>query len=115
MTAPGSASIRADKLGVLITAIIAYGVVAAPFVTFRANRIVPGQGRTILEALPAWASLLLLSIIVAAGIVALVRTPVLARLGASIAALIALVVFIGVTRVGETIYSVFWGGIGQAV
>ena len=96
MTAPGSASIRADKLGVLITAITAYGVVAAPFVTFRANRIVPGQGRTILEALPAWASVLLLSIILAAGIIALLRTPVLARLGASMAALVTLAVLVGV-------------------
>jgi osmoprotectant transport system permease protein len=96
MTAPGSASIRADKLGVLIAAIIAYGVACAPFATFRANRIVPGQGRTILEALPGWASLPLLAIIVAAGIVALLRTPALARLGASMAALVALAVLVGV-------------------
>jgi osmoprotectant transport system permease protein len=89
-------SLRADKLGVVIAAILAYGAAVAPFATFRENRIVPGEGRTILEALPAWASLLLLSIIAAAGIVALLRTPALARLGAAVVALVALAVLVGI-------------------
>jgi osmoprotectant transport system permease protein len=89
-------SIRADKLGVLIALILAYGAASAPFATFRANRIVPGEGRTILEALPAWASILALSIIAAAGLIALLRTPALARLGAAVAALIALTALIGI-------------------
>ena len=88
-------SIRADKLGVLIALILAYGAASAPFATFRANRIVPGEGRTILEALPAWASILALSIIAAAGLIALLRTPALARLGAAVAALIALTALVG--------------------
>jgi osmoprotectant transport system permease protein len=89
-------SIRADKLGVVIAAILSYGAVFAPFATIRANRIVPGEGRTILEALPAWTGMLLLAVIAAAGIVALLKTPVLARLGAAIAALIALTVLLGI-------------------
>jgi len=89
-------SIRADKLGVVITAILSYGVAFAPFATFRANRIVPGEGRTILEAMPAWASVLLLLIIAVAGIVALLRTPALARLGTAVAALVALAVLVGI-------------------
>jgi osmoprotectant transport system permease protein len=95
-------SIRADKLGVVIAAILTYGAVFAPFATIRANRIVPGEGRTILEALPAWTGILLLAILAAAGIVALLKTPVLARLGAAIAALIALTVLLGVAALHVT-------------
>ena len=85
-----------DKLGVVIAAIAADGAALAPFATFRANRIVPGEGRAILEALPAWASTLLLLVIALATIVALLRTPALARLGAAVAALVALAVLVGV-------------------
>ena len=88
-------TIRIDKLGVVIAAIIAYGVAVAPFATLRENRIVPGEGRTIIEALPAWAGFLLLSIVAVAGIVALLRTPALVRLSAAVAALTALTVLIG--------------------
>ena len=45
-------TLRFDKLGVVIAAIVAYAAFAAPFATFRANRIVPGQARSIIEALP---------------------------------------------------------------
>jgi len=89
-------SIRADKLGVVIAAIVAYGVAQAPFATFRANRIVPGEGRSVLEALPEWAGILLISVIAAAGIVALLRTPALVRLGAALTALGALTVLVGI-------------------
>lgn len=95
-------TIRADKLGVVIAAILAYGAAVAPFATVRANRIVPGEGRTILEALPSWAGILLLSVITAAGVVALLKTPALARLGAAVAALIALTVLVGLAAVHLT-------------
>ncbi|RWL49174.1 MAG: ABC transporter permease [Mesorhizobium sp.] len=88
--------IRFDKLGVVIAAIVAYAALAAPFATFRANRIVPGQARPILEALPPTLGMLLLAIVIAAAIVALLRTPLILRLVASAAALIALAVLIGV-------------------
>ena len=95
-------SIRADKLGVVIAAILAYGAAVAPFATVRANRIVPGEGRTILEALPVWAGVLLLSVIAVAGIVALLRTPALARLGAAVAGLGAVAVLVGVAALHLT-------------
>jgi osmoprotectant transport system permease protein len=95
-------SVRADKLGVVIAAMLAYGAGAAPFATVRANRIVPGEGRTILEALPDWAGILLLSAIAAAGIVALLRTPALLRLSAAVVALAALAVLIGVAALHLT-------------
>ncbi|RUW61664.1 ABC transporter permease [Mesorhizobium sp. M7A.F.Ca.US.008.03.1.1] len=89
-------NIRFDKLGVVIAAISAYAAFAAPFATFRANRIVPGQARSILEALPATTGALLLAIIVVAALIALFKTPLVLRLAASVAALAALALLIGV-------------------
>ncbi|MBZ9885784.1 ABC transporter permease [Mesorhizobium sp. CA10] len=89
-------TIRLDKLGVVIAAIVAYAAFLAPFATFRANRIVPGQARSILEALPSMLGLLLLAIVTGAAIVALLRTPLLLRLIAGVVALVALSVLIGV-------------------
>jgi len=89
-------TIRFDKLGVVIAAIVAYAALAAPFATFRANRIVPGQARSILEALPPALGMLLLAIVIAAAVVALLRTPLILRLAASIIVLVALSVLIGV-------------------
>ncbi|GAA4111438.1 ABC transporter permease [Aminobacter aganoensis] len=87
--------IRFDKLGVVIAAIAGYGAFLAPFATFRANRIVAGEPRSVLEALPSPVGLVLLAILVAAGLVALFRTPLAARLGASALALAVLALLIG--------------------
>ncbi|RWN28227.1 MAG: ABC transporter permease [Mesorhizobium sp.] len=89
-------NIRFDKLGVVIATISAYAAFAAPFATFRANRIVPGQARSILEALPATTGTLLLAIIAAAALIALFKTPLVLRLAASVMALAALALLIGV-------------------
>ncbi|RUX75610.1 ABC transporter permease [Mesorhizobium sp. M7A.F.Ca.US.006.04.2.1] len=89
-------NIRFDKLGVVIAAISAYAAFAAPFATFRANRIVPGQARSILEALPATTGTLLLVMIVAAALIALFKTPLSLRLAAGVVALAALALLIGV-------------------
>jgi len=88
--------IRFDKLGVVIAAIVAYAAFAAPFATFRANRIVPGEARSILEALPAVLGPLLLTIVVVAALIALLKTPLFLRLAASVVALAALALLIGV-------------------
>lgn len=89
-------SIRFDKLGVVIAVIAAYGAFVAPFATFRANRIVPGEPRSILDALPSPLGLVLLGIVVAAGLIALFKTPLPARLAASIVALASLALLVGV-------------------
>ncbi|TPO13079.1 ABC transporter permease [Mesorhizobium sp. B1-1-5] len=89
-------TLRLDKLGVVIAAIVAYATFLAPFATFRANRIVPGQARSILEALPSMLGMLLLAIVIAVAIVALLRTPLVLRLIAGVLALVALSVLIGV-------------------
>lgn len=88
--------IRFDKLGVVIAAISAYAAFAAPFATFRANRIIPGEARSILESLPAAVGPLLMAIVVAAALIALLKTPLALRLAASVVALAALALLIGV-------------------
>ncbi|MER8782984.1 ABC transporter permease [Mesorhizobium sp. M0437] len=88
--------IRFDKLGVVIAAISAYAAFAAPFATFRANRIVPGEARSILESLPATVGPLLMAIVVAAALIALLKTPLVLRLAASVVALAALALLIGI-------------------
>jgi len=80
-------TLRFDKLGVVIAAIAAYAAFLAPFATFRANRIAPGQARSILEALPATAGPLLMAIVIVAALMALFRTPLMLRLAASVVAL----------------------------
>ncbi|MER9354390.1 ABC transporter permease [Mesorhizobium sp. M0514] len=89
-------TLRFDKLGMVIAAIVAYAAFLAPFATFRANRIVPGQARSMLEALPATIGPLLLAVVVVAAIVALLKTPLVLRLAASVVALAALAILIGV-------------------
>ncbi|RWE93291.1 ABC transporter permease [Mesorhizobium sp.] len=89
-------TVRFDKLGVVIAAIVAYAAFAAPFATFRANRIVPGEARSILDSLPAAVGPLLLAILFIAAIIALLKTPLVLRLAASVIALAALAILIGV-------------------
>jgi len=87
--------VRLDKLGVAIALIAGYAVAAAPFATFRANRIVAGEPQTLLAALPSWAGPTLLAVIAAAVLIGLFRTPSTLRLAASFAALAALLLLIG--------------------
>jgi osmoprotectant transport system permease protein len=89
-------TIRFDKLGVVIAAIVACAALLAPFATFRANRIVPGQARSIIEALPTPLGALLLAILIVGAIIALLKTPLILRLATSIVALVALTLLIGV-------------------
>jgi osmoprotectant transport system permease protein len=86
--------IALDKLGVLIAVI---GAVAAvlPFAAFRANRIVVGINTGIFEALPIWEAGLLSLALAAAILVALLKTPNLWRLAASLAILSFLFVAVG--------------------
>lgn len=86
---------RVDKLGVAIAAIAVAGALYAPFAVFRANRIVAGEPRSLLEAMPgAWAWLLL-GTVIAAAFMAVLRTPIRLRLGAALLVLVALVLAMG--------------------
>lgn len=86
---------KVDKLGVPIAALSLFAAFAAPFATFRANRIAGGEGRRLIEALPPAAAALLLAVVVAASLLALPKLRPGVRLAASAAALLTLAWTIG--------------------
>ncbi|WP_312410799.1 ABC transporter permease [Shinella sp.] len=88
---------RIDKLGVVIAALLAYGGFLAPFANFRANRIVPGEARWILEALPPGYGAALLAFIAVAIVLIVLKTPTLFRLLLGLVALLTLAVLIGLS------------------
>lgn len=99
--------LKLDRLGAVIALIAFYAAMFAPLATFRANRIVPGEARTVFAALPDWAAAALLLAVAAAAAVALLRSPPGARLAASLAGLAAPALLIGVaadhlTPAGDT-------------
>jgi len=83
-----------DKLGVLI-ALIAVAGALMPFAIFRANRIVLGEARSLIEALPAFASGFLIGITLVGVAAALVRVNIYGKLVVGFAVLATLFVFIG--------------------
>lgn len=88
---------RIDKLGVVIAALLAYGAFLAPFANFRANRIVPGEPRAILDALPPGLGMTLLAFVAVALVLIVLKTPTLLRLVLGLAALAVLAVLIGLS------------------
>ncbi|MFI4914861.1 MAG: hypothetical protein ACHQAR_06695, partial [Steroidobacterales bacterium] len=48
---------RIDPLGALVAAVGAAALIGLPFVVFKANRILPGDARSLLQVLPIWAAL----------------------------------------------------------
>jgi osmoprotectant transport system permease protein len=89
--------LKIDKLGVVIAALLAYGAFLAPFAQFRANRIVPGEARSILEALPSGLGAALLAFIVVSLILIVLKTPTVLRLVLGLVALLVLAVLIGLS------------------
>lgn len=83
-----------DKLGVLIVLIAAAGA-ALPFTLFRANRIVLGEPRSLLDALPSFPSGFLIGVLLVGLIVALLRFSAMAKLVTGFLVLAALFALIG--------------------
>lgn len=90
-----------DKLGVVIAALTATGMLL-PFATFRANRIVAGEPRAVLEALPGLEGAALLLILAGVAVAALFRLPPLVRLAGSVFVLVALALAVGVAATSLT-------------
>ncbi|GAK70511.1 putative osmoprotectant ABC transporter permease protein [Agrobacterium rubi TR3 = NBRC 13261] len=86
---------RYDKVGALIAALLAYALLALPFATFRANRIVQGEVRSVLNALPAQWAYALFAIVGIAICVAFFRGDTRVRLGTALIGLAALALAIG--------------------
>lgn len=97
---------RVDRLGLLVVAVALAGLVL-PFATLRPNRIVPGQGITLVEALPfPWAAALVAALGIALLVALFVRARPL-RLMGGLFAMSALAVTIGIaanalTPAGDT-------------
>jgi len=106
---------RVDPLGVVLVSAGALALAFMPFVLFKANRIVPGDPRTLAQVLPAWAGLGCAAVLVAAAVVALwvanarVRLAV-ALLGVIAVALAAAAAGDALTPAGDKVVRVSPGG-----
>jgi len=85
---------RLDRLGVVIAALV-LGAGFLPFAVFRPNRIAPGQGKLLFDALPLDTALPVAGMALAAALVALLRCPAGWRLLASFCGLAAAAVGVG--------------------
>ncbi|WP_062228674.1 ABC transporter permease [Aureimonas frigidaquae] len=86
---------RLDRLGVLIAGLVGVALLALPFAVFRANRIVAGEGVSLADALALPAFLAAGTVLCAAALIGLLRTPAVPRLLAALAALLAIALSIG--------------------
>jgi len=89
-------SLPVDKLGVIVAALAVYGAFLAPFAIYRANRIVQGEARTILESLPLSLGYGLVALVSAGAAIALFKTSAAFRMLAASAVLVALSLVIGI-------------------
>ncbi|UHS62768.1 ABC transporter permease [Agrobacterium vaccinii] len=86
---------KPDKVGALIAALLIYALVALPFATFRANRIIQGETRGILDALPPLAGYGLIAIVIAAAAMAFFCSETKLRLVSALIGLATLAFVIG--------------------
>jgi osmoprotectant transport system permease protein len=80
--------VKLDRLGALLTAAGALALLTLPFVVFKANRIVPGDPRTLMQVLPAWAALGCYAVLLAVAAVALGVDDARVRLLAALAGVV---------------------------
>ncbi len=83
-----------DKLGVLI-GLVAIAGASLPFVLFRANRIVLGEPRSLLDALPTTLAILLAATLIIGLFAAVLRLPTTLKLAAGFLVLAVLLVLVG--------------------
>lgn len=115
--APPARRLALDKLGILIAGLSLAGLFS-PFMLFRANRIVPGNARSIVDSLMAVPAGGLYGLLALAIVLALLRTDARLRLLSSLAALVGLLIALGLgathlTPVGDRLARVspasgFW-------
>jgi osmoprotectant transport system permease protein len=80
---------RLDPLGALLTAAGAAALVFLPFVLFKANRIVPGDARSLAQALPLWGALACGLALACAALAALTVADARLRLAAALLGIVA--------------------------
>jgi osmoprotectant transport system permease protein len=89
MGTPGRLA-RVDRLGTLLSAAGALALVCLPFAIYKANRIVPGDPRGMVEALPLWVALACQAALLVAAVVAVGVGNARARLAAALFGVIVL-------------------------
>jgi osmoprotectant transport system permease protein len=86
----GSSALRGvDRLGALLTLAGAAGLFLLPFVTFKLNRILPGDPRGLAQVLPVWAALGCQATLALVAAVALLARNAPLRLAAALAGFVA--------------------------
>ncbi|HET9329292.1 MAG TPA: hypothetical protein VFO23_02110, partial [Steroidobacteraceae bacterium] len=89
--APAAAPrLRPDALGVLLTAVAVLALLGLPFVLFKANRILPGEPRSLAAVLPAAGAFGCGAALLLAALVAVLARDARLRLGGALAGLVAL-------------------------
>ena len=88
--------VRFDKLGAVIAVLALAALTLEPFATLRPNRIVSGKGLGFFDALPLTVAAPGAALVLAGAIIALLRVSPWLRLGAGAAALVAVLVIVGV-------------------
>jgi osmoprotectant transport system permease protein len=83
------ARLRADPLGMVLTLAAGLATTLLPFVVFKANRILPGDPRSLLAVLPAWQGCGCVAILTAAAAVAVAAGNARLRLGVALLAFAA--------------------------
>ncbi|WP_425515151.1 ABC transporter permease [Microvirga terricola] len=95
-TASAGAAVSLDRLGSVVAVLIGVALFVAPFVTYRANRIVAGEARMVLDALPMTLAIGVMAAALGVALVSVtIRQPII-RLVA--AALGLAVIFVAVGR-----------------
>lgn len=81
---------RLDRLGTLLAAVGLVTLVCLPFVYLKANRIVPGDPRTLLAAVPLWVALACQAALLLAAVAAIGLASARLRLAAALLGIVAL-------------------------
>src|ERR1700736_528020 len=89
MTLPVPRLARIDPLGALLTAAGVVCVIFLPFVLFKANRILPGDPRSLTEVLPAWQAARGQAALILAALAALAISSPRTRLAAALLGIVA--------------------------
>jgi osmoprotectant transport system permease protein len=105
---------RFDRLGVLLTLVGVAALTLLPFVVFKANRILPGETRSLFQVLPISAALAFYAVLILAATTALGIVSSRVRLAMALVAVAAVVLTIGaagdaLTPVGNKVVRVSAG------
>jgi osmoprotectant transport system permease protein len=82
--------LRVNRLGALLVLLGVAGFVWLPFVTFKANRILPGDPRVLAQVLPSWAALGCDAVLAAVAAAALAAKNAPLRLAAAVAGIVVI-------------------------